>query len=145
MGVVSLADILVTPLRRIPTVGGDVMHALRNSDSGFNGFGEVYFSWVEHGAIKAWKCHKHMTLNLVVPLGEVSFVFHLTNQKNNFRTENIGEDRYVRLSVPPGIWFGFQGRAFGRNLLMNLADMTHEPEEVLRKPVSYFDYNWSAK
>ena len=60
-------------------------------------------------------------------------------------SENIGEDRYVRLSVPPGIWFGFQGSAFGRNLLMNLADMTHEPDEVLRKPVSYFDYNWSAQ
>ena len=145
MGTVSLDDILVTPLKRIPTVGGDVMHALKNSDNGFNGFGEVYFSWVEHGAIKAWKYHQRMTLNLVVPIGEVNFVFHLANQENNFRTENIGEDRYVRLSVPPGIWFGFQGRVFGSNLLMNLADMTHEPDEVLRKPVSYFDYNWSAQ
>ena len=145
MGAVNLDEILVTPLKRIPTVGGDVIHALKNSDTGFNGFGEIYFSWVEQGAIKAWKYHQRMTLNLVVPIGEVNFVFHLANQKNNFRTENIGEDRYVRLSVPPGIWFGFQGRAFGRNLLMNLADMTHEPDEVLRKPVSYFDYNWSAQ
>ena len=55
MGVVSLDDILVTPLKRIPTVGGDVMHGLKKSDNGFNGFGEVYFSWVEQGAIKAWK------------------------------------------------------------------------------------------
>ena len=85
MGVVSLDDILVTPLKRIPTVGGDVMHGLKKSDNGFNGFGEVYFSWVEQGAIKAWKCHQRMTLNLVVPMGEVSFVFHLTNQKNKFR------------------------------------------------------------
>ena len=84
MGVVSLDDILVTPLKRIPTVGGDVMHGLKKSDNGFNGFGEVYFSWVEQGAIKAWKCHQRMTMNLVVPKGEVSFVFHLTNQKNSF-------------------------------------------------------------
>ena len=145
MGTVSLDDILVTPLKRIPTVGGDVMHALKNSDNGFNGFGEVYFSWVEQGAIKAWKCHQHMTLNLVVPLGEVSFVFHIKDQKNSFRTENIGEKRYVRLTVPPGIWFGFQGRGSAQSLLMNLADMAHDPDEVLRKSASEFNYNWSTK
>ena len=145
MGVVSLADILVTPLMRIPTAGGDVMHALKNSDKGFNSFGEVYFSWVEQGAIKAWKCHQHMTLNLVVPLGEISFVFHIKDQENCFRTENIGEEKYVRLTVPPGIWFGFQGRGSGQSLLMNLADMTHDTDEVLRKSVSEFNYNWSSK
>ena len=145
MSDLSLNDILVTPLKRIPAVGGDVMHVLKNSDNGFNGFGEVYFSWVEQGAIKAWKCHQHMTLNLVVPLGEVSFVFHIKDQKNSFRTENIGEKRYVRLTVPPGIWFGFQARGSVQSLLMNMADMTHDPEEVLRKSASEFNYNWSTK
>ena len=144
MGVVSLADILVTPLMRIPTIGGGVMHALKNSDNGFKSFGEVYFSWVEQGAIKAWKCHQHMTLNLVVPLGEVSFVFHIKDQENCFRTENIGEEKYVRLTVPPGIWFGFQGRGSCQSLLMNLADMAHDPDEVLRKKTSEIVYNWST-
>ena len=145
MGVVSLEDILITPLKRIPTVGGDVIHALKNSDDGFNGFGEVYFSWVEHGAIKAWKYHQHMTLNLVVPLGEVSFVFHLKDQEKYFRTENIGEERYARLTVPPGIWFGFQGKASGRSLLMNVADIEHDPDEVLRKPASNIFYKWDPE
>ena len=145
MGVVSLTDILVTPLRRIPTIGGDVMHALKDSDDGFNGFGEVYFSWVEQGAIKAWKYHQHMTLNLVVPLGEISFVFHIKDQENCFRTETIGEEQYIRLTVPPGIWFGFQGRGSGQSLLMNLADMVHEPDEVLRKKTSEIVYNWSTQ
>ena len=145
MGDVSLDDILVTPLKRIPTVGGDVLHALKKTDAGFDGFGEIYFSWVEQGAIKAWKYHKRMTLNLVVPVGEVSFVFHLTNQKNNFRTENIGEERYVRLTVPPGIWFGFQGIASERSLLTNLADLAHDPDEVIRKKTSEIFYNWCTQ
>ena len=145
MGDVSLDDILVTPLKRIPTVGGDVLHALKKTDAGFDGFGEIYFSWVEQGAIKAWKYHKRMTLNLVVPVGEVSFVFHLTNPKNNFRTENIGEERYVRLTVPPGIWFGFQGLTSGYSLLMNVIDLEHDPDEVLRKETSEFDYDWSGE
>ena len=121
------------------------MHGLKKSDNGFNGFGEVYFSWVEQGAIKAWKCHQRMTLNLIVPVGEVSFVFHLTNQKISFRTENIGEERYLRLTVPPGIWFGFHGIAAERSLLSNLADMAHSPDEVLRKETSEFVYDWSCE
>ena len=145
MGAVSLNEINVTPLKRISTPGVDVMHAMNHTDPGYLGFGEVYFSWVEAGVVKAWKCHQRMTLNLVVPMGEVSFVFHLTNQKNNFRTENIGEERYVRLTVPPGIWFGFQGRGSGQSLLMNLADMAHEPDEVLHKKTSEFVYNWNTK
>ena len=145
MGVVSLDDILVTPLKRIPTVGGDVMHGLKKSDNGFNGFGEVYFSWVEQGAIKAWKCHQRMTLNLIVPVGEVRLVFHLTNQKISPRTENIGEERYVRLTVPPGIWFGFQGLTSGYSLLMNVIDIEHDPDEVLQKEISEFDYDWGVE
>ena len=141
----SLEDILITPLKRIPTNGGDVMHALKESDIGFKGFGEVYFSWIEQNVIRAWKCHQRMTMNLVVPVGEVNFAFQIKDQKNNFRVEKIGEKRYVRLTVPPGIWFGFQGIGSGRSLIMNLADMVHEPDEVLRKSVSKFSYNWSYK
>ena len=145
MDTVNLEDILVTPLKRIPTVGGDVLHVLRNSDAGFNGFGEVYFSWVEQGAIKAWKYHQLMTLNLVVRLGEVRFVFHLADQKNRIRVETIGSERYARLTVPPEVWLGFQGKAPGNSLLMNVADMAHDPDEILRKPESEFNYNWSLK
>ena len=145
MSTKNLDDILVTRLKRIPTVGGDVLHVLKNSDARFKGFGEVYFSWVERGAIKAWKCHQRMTLNLVVPMGEVRFVFHLTNQKNKFRIENIGEERYVCLTVPPGIWFGFKGMGTRSSLLMNVADMEHDPNEVLRKSAYEFNFDWSVK
>ncbi len=118
------------------------MHALKASDHGLKTFGEVYFSWIESKAIKAWKCHKRMTLNLVVPLGEVRFVFHLAEQKDDFRVEKIGEERYVRLTVPPGIWFGFQGNAYVRSLLMNVADLEHDQDEVLKKAVSKINYDW---
>ena len=38
MGKMSLDDIIVTPLKRIPTDGGDVLHAIKKSDNGFNGW-----------------------------------------------------------------------------------------------------------
>ena len=139
---ISLNDILVTPLECIPTIGGDVMHALKKTDSGFVGFGEVYFSWIKEGAIKAWKRHQHMSLNLVVPIGAVRFVFHLPDQKNDYRVEKIGYEHYLRLTIPPTIWFGFQGIAHGSSLLLNVADMEHDPDEVERKELNEIKFDW---
>ena len=138
-----LDDIRVNRLKRIPAHGGDVIHALKESETDFVGFGEVYFSWIKYGAIKAWKCHQRMTLNFVVPLGAVQFVFHLPYPKETYRVEKIGEARYVRLTVPPGIWFGFKGIASGSSILMNLASIEHDDNEVLRKPLTGIKYNWA--
>ncbi|MDK9723640.1 MAG: dTDP-4-dehydrorhamnose 3,5-epimerase [Sterolibacteriaceae bacterium MAG5] len=138
----TLADICVTPLRRIATPGGDVMHAMKRVDPGFTDFGEAYFSWIESGAVKAWKLHQRMTLNLVVPVGAVRFVFHLP--QGGFRTEEIGAANYARLTVPPGIWFGFQGRADTPSLLLNLADIPHDPDEVLRKAQPDIPFDWQS-
>ena len=74
MGTLNLLDkIKLTPLKKISTPGGDVWHALKSSDETYQGFGEAYFSWVKMGAIKAWKQHLRMTMNLVVPSGNGSF------------------------------------------------------------------------
>ena len=140
----SLNEIKVTPLQRISTPGGDVIHAMKRTDPGYFGFGEVYFSWVEAGVVKAWKCHRCMSLNLVAPLGCIRFVFHQEGSVPAFSVEVIGEDRYARLTVPPGFWFGLQGLGEPRSLLMNVADLPHDPEEVLRKSVEEIQYNWSG-
>ena len=64
----------LTKLNIIDTLGGNVMHAMKKSSEGYSGFGEAYFSEIDKGAIKAWKKHKNMVLNLVVPLGKIKFV-----------------------------------------------------------------------
>lgn len=141
MGAVNLNQIMLMPLKRIPVPGGDVLHALKRSDEGFKDFGEAYFSMVEFGAVKAWKVHRRMTLNLIVPVGEVRFVF-TTDDGNALREETIGASNYARLTVPPGIWFGFQGLASPFSLILNLADIPHEPDEVERKPREGYNYKW---
>jgi dTDP-4-dehydrorhamnose 3,5-epimerase len=142
VGTVSLEDIAVMPLARIATAGGDVMHALKQHDAGFAGFGEAYFSFVTPGAVKAWKRHKRMTMNVVVPVGNVRFTFHLQGD-DVYRVEDIGVDRYARITVPPGIWFGFQGLGESQNLILNIADISHDPAEVDRLPISEIKYSWS--
>ena len=141
MGTMSLDDILVTPLSRIATIGGDVLHAMKHNDVGYAGFGETYFSWVTAGAVKAWKRHTRMTMNVVVPVGKVRFVFRLEGA-DEFRIEDIGVDRYVRVTVPPGIWFGFKGLAAPQSLVLNIANFPHDPHEVERVGLSDIKYLW---
>ena len=140
MGIVSLDNIFVTSLKRIAVSGGDVLHAMKKSDSGYMGFGEAYLSLVEFGAVKAWKRHLQMTLNLIVPVGRVRFVF--VDSTGSVKEVIAGEDHYVRLTVPPGIWFGFQGVSEGTALLLNIANIEHSPEEIERKELNEFKYDW---
>lgn len=144
VGVMTLADILVTPLRRIETSGGDVLHAMKQSDAGYGGFGEAYFSLVSGRAVKAWKRHTRMTMNVVVPVGQVRFVFREINAAGDdeFRIEDIGVERYVRITVPAGIWFGFQGLDTQQSLVLNIASIPHDPNEVERLALSGINYAW---
>jgi dTDP-4-dehydrorhamnose 3,5-epimerase len=72
----------------------------------------------------------------------VRFVFRVAGI-DRFRVEEIGVDRYVRLTVPPGIWFGFKGLGEPQSLLLNIADILHDPDEVERRVISDIDYEWS--
>lgn len=143
MGAISVDQILVTPLKRIALAGGDVLHAMKCNDLGFVDFGEAYFSLIDIDAIKAWKRHLRMTLNFVVPVGAVQFVF--IDDEGVMREEVVGLDRYVRLTVPPGLWFGFRGLVAPYSLLMNIADIPHDPAEIERKELGAFIFQWELK
>jgi len=142
----NLENILVTPLQRIEIAGGDVLHAMKQGDEGFVGFGEAYFSSITFNAVKAWKRHLRMTMNLLVPVGQVRFVFHVKDACGDVRflTQVIGEGNYARITVPPGIWFGFKGMAASQSLILNIASIPHDPLEVERIGSSEINYSWES-
>ena len=94
MGTVSVNQILITPLKRISVIGGDVLHGMKCTDPGYVNFGEAYFSTVEVSTVKAWKRHLRMTLNIVVPFGEVLLAF--IDDHGEIREETLGRSRYAR-------------------------------------------------
>ena len=93
--------VMLTPLKQIQNPKGDIFHALKESDAGFSGFGEAYFSSVGFGEVKGWKKHIKMTLNLIVPVGEVEFVIYddrLDSPSNGkFFTVILSANNYQRL------------------------------------------------
>ena len=70
-----MKGLIISELNQIYNPKGDILHALKKSDSSFNNFGEAYFSFVKYNQIKGWKKHTKMNMNLIVPVGEIKFVF----------------------------------------------------------------------
>lgn len=141
-------DVVVEPLRQIADERGAVMHMLRCDSHIFEKFGEIYFSIVNLTAVKAWKLHKKMTLNLAVPLGSVKLVLYDDRQESPTRGKIqelvIGENNYCLVKIPPRIWNGFQGLAKPKAIVANCATLPHDPEEIER--LDLFDpsipYSW---
>ncbi len=136
-------NIELNNLKIIETFGGDVRHFLKSDDNSYNGFGEIYFSFINKGSIKGWKLHTKMTMNLVVPIGEVGFVF-FEDSTSSFKVYKIGENNYNRLTVPPNIWFGFKGIGLSRNLVVNLSDIIHDPNESKKLNLEKLNFNWNT-
>jgi dTDP-4-dehydrorhamnose 3,5-epimerase len=133
--------VLVTPLKRITGPAGDVLHGLKASAPGYAGFGEAYFSEIHKGAIKRWRRHNRMTMNLIVPRGNVYFVLH-NERSGNFAEHTIGEDNYARLTVAPGLWMAFRGQGPGTSLILNITNAEHDPAEADSRDVSAFAFTW---
>ena len=147
-GGLMIEGVILTPLKIINVSGGDVYHGMKASDAGFEGFGEAYFSSVDTDVIKAWKKHNKMTLNLVVPVGRIGFVI-FDDRKNSstggsHQQEILDMHNYCRITIPPGLWFGFKGLGKDLNLLMNMANIEHTYLEGEKKSIDELDYDWSS-
>jgi dTDP-4-dehydrorhamnose 3,5-epimerase len=143
MGPPVISDVLLTPLKRIVGPDGDVMHALKASAAGFGGFAEAYFSEIHEGKTKKWRRHNRLTLNLIVPRGNVRFVFcDERSGRRLFSDHNVGEFNYARLTVPPGLWMAFYGSGPGTSLILNITDGEHDPGEADTKDLPAIAYDW---
>lgn len=75
--------------------------------------------------------------------GSIRVFFRESTTRRNFRVVDIGRDNYARITVPPGIWFGFQGFEKPHNLVLNLSSLIHDAAEVERKSVNEIKYDWN--
>lgn len=143
--------VIVTPLRQIFDERGKVMHMLREDSPAFSRFGEIYFSCVHPGAIKAWHLHKRMTLNYAVLSGEIKCVLYDDRPDSptcgKVQEYFLSPENYNLLTVPPLVWNGFKGIGDRSAIVANCATLPHDPNEIERKPA--FDpgipYDWQIQ
>lgn len=143
--------VITKPLRRIPDERGYIMHMLRSNDPEFEQFGEIYFSTIYPGAIKAWHLHKEMTLNYSVVSGMIKLVLYDSREESPTKGELqeifLGRENYQLVKIPPFVWNGFKGVGTDMAILANCATLPHDPDEIVR--MSPFDesipYHWDLK
>ena len=141
-----IEGVKVSKLKIIEVHGGNVLHALKASESDFSGFGEAYFSMIDFKIIKGWKRHKKMTLNLVVPIGSIRFILfdsRVGSPTFGDITEIIlSNSNYSRLKIPPMVWFGFQGMEMSTSMLLNIANIPHNKSEIEEKSLDEINFDW---
>jgi len=143
--------VVVTPLKRIGDERGQVMHMLRSDSPRFHGFGEIYFSTVNPGAVKGWHRHARTINNYAVPAGRARFVLY--DERDGSPTWGtvqdvmLGGDDYALLTVPPLVWYAFAAVGGEPALIANCASLPHDPAEGERLDIadSRIPYDWATK
>jgi len=142
---------LVVPLRRIPDERGTIYHMLKRTDPHFIEFGEIYFSTVYRGVVKAWHKHRAMTLNYACILGRVKVVLYddreLSPTKGTLMEIFLGPDNYSLVSIPPEVWNGLKGMSEPFSIVANCCTHPHDPTLSTRlDPVNnHIPYDWEVK
>jgi dTDP-4-dehydrorhamnose 3,5-epimerase len=141
----------INPLKRIQDERGVVMHMLKESDTHFQKFGEIYFSVIFPGVIKAWHLHSRMTINYAVVVGNIKLVVY--DQRPESKTKGqlqeifFGQVNYQLVRVPPGVVNGFTAVGGKKAIVANCADIPHDPDEIVRIDpfTKTIPYDWKLK
>ena len=145
----EIEGVIVQPLREIADNRGSVLHMMRRDSKLFKQFGEVYFSEILSGKVKAWKRHKQQTQNLTVPVNNIRLVIY-DNRPSSSTHGKIEEyelgrpDHYCLVHIPPMLWYGFQALGGETALIVNCADQPHDPNdtESLSSDSNEIPYQW---
>jgi dTDP-4-dehydrorhamnose 3,5-epimerase len=146
----AIEGVQVVPLRRIEDERGAVRLMLKAADPHFAGFGEIYFSSVHPGVVKAWKYHRRMWANYACILGSIKVV--LFDDRPGTPTHGAlleieidDRDRYSLVVIPPRVWHGFQGLGESQSMLANCASEPSDPDELERRDPGdeRIPYRWS--
>jgi dTDP-4-dehydrorhamnose 3,5-epimerase len=141
----------IRPLDVIADDRGAVLHMLRADAPHFQRFGEIYFSIVNPGAVKAWRRHRSAVMNLAVPVGEA--VIAMFDDRSDSPARGVamdipaGRSNYCLITIPAGVWSGFMAVGDVPAVIANCATGLHDPAEVDRRPADdpAIPYIWSPR
>ena len=130
---------------------GKILHMLKSTDSSFEKFGEIYFSYVFPGKIKAWHIHSKMTLNYVAAYGKIKLVLYDEREKSKtfgkIQEIFLSNENHKLVVIPPMIWNGFSTADNNTAVLANCSNIPHDKNEISRLKFDdlKFPYNWKKK
>jgi dTDP-4-dehydrorhamnose 3,5-epimerase len=130
-----IEGVLLTPLCEIDASPGFVLKFITDQSEGFAGFAECYISEIAPNNVKAWKYHEERTQNICVPFGQVRLVVYDSNKcSSTFGVLNefvLGRSKnFMRLTIPPRLWYGFVCISSTHGLIVNLINVRHGANDM---------------
>ena len=145
----EIEGVIIRPLRQIYDNRGAILHMMRNDSELYEKFGEVYFSEILPGAVKAWKMQTKKTQNLAVPVNKIRLVIYdsrpHSKTRGQIKEHELGRpDNYNLIHIPPMLWYGFQSLDGQTALVANCANYPHNPDEIESLPYDsdQIPYQW---
>jgi dTDP-4-dehydrorhamnose 3,5-epimerase len=134
-----IQGVTIKPLKVLSDERGQLMHMLRVDDDVFKKFGEIYFSVVNPGVVKAWKKHLKMTQHFAVPRGNIKLVIYDDRAgsvtRGTVQEIYVGQNNYQLVCIPPLLWYGFGAENQEPAMIANCSDIPHDPKEVELRPL----------
>ena len=140
-------------LRVIPDERGFLMEILRNDDSFYEKFGQVYLSVVYPGVVKGWHYHEIQTDNMAIVKGMAKVVLYDMREDSPTKGEIMelfmGDRNPMLVSIPPGVCHGMKGIGTEPAFMINIPTEVYNydsPDEYRIPPHgSEIPYDWSRK
>ena len=147
----EIEGVIIRPLRQIYDNRGAILHMMRNDSELYEKFGEVYFSEILPGVVKAWRMQTEKTQNLAVPVKKIRLVIYdsrpHSKSRGKIKEYELGRpDNYNLIHIPPMLWYGFQSLDGQTALVANCTDYPQNPDEIESLPYDsdQIPYQWKS-
>ena len=134
-------DVQIKKLKVIPDERGRLMEILRNDDSCFTNFGQVYMTTTLPGVVKGFHYHKTQTDQICCVYGMIKLVLFDVRKdsetKDNLLELFIGRDNPTLVTVPNMVLHGWKCVSLEEALIINIPSCPYnytEPDELRISP-----------
>ncbi len=108
--------------------------------------GQVNFSVVNPGVIKAWHRHKYQTDYWMIVMGDAKVGLY-DSEKGEGKAIYMGEHNPKVIAIPPGIWHGLTPVGGKPCAILYYVTRKYDPEnpDEERAPYDAFPFNWEVE
>lgn len=122
----------IRPVTRHVDERGSLTELLRSDWPEFRGFGQATVTVNYPGVIRAWHWHTRQTDLFVVVAGVVKLpLYDARHDSPTYGEVNeffLGEDNFIALVVPPGVYHGYKTVGTKPALILNFPDRVYDRE-----------------
>ncbi len=128
-----IEGVRIEQVRWKPDERGRLAELFRADEDDLPPFGQVHVTTVLPGAIKGWHRHRRRTDVLAVVSGMVRL--GLFDERGESRTRGelmelfLGDHQPLRVTIPPGVWFGLKGYGEKEAIVVVLTDRPRDPKD----------------